>query len=131
MNNKLPTSKQLERDLSQKIRAFYLKEINHPPQKITCKLFSQYLAIIADEALTPLEQHLWESGDKDLIIKVRSEINSLVKPKLSEIIEQILNLKVEDILSEVTFAGNKLGILVILSGIPTMRESRYVSKFKS
>ena len=128
MNDKLPTSKQLERDLSQNIRSFYVDEINHSPQKITCKLFSQYVAIVADEALTPLEHNLWKSGNKDLIIKVRSEINSIFKPKLEKIIEQILNVKVEEILTEVAFAGNKLGTLVILSEMPVTRKPKSLSR---
>ena len=130
MNDKLPTSKQLERDLSQNIRSFYVNEIKHSPQKITCKLFSKYVAIIADEALTPLEHNLWKSGNEDLIIRVRSEINNIFKPKLEKIIEQILCVEVQEILSEVAFAGNKLGTLVILSEIPVTRKSKSLSKSK-
>lgn len=124
MNTKLPTCKQLEKNLSQNIRTFYLREINHPPQNITCKLFSRYVAISADEALTPLEYNLWESGKEELSVQIRSEINDIFKPKLTSVIEETLNITVEEILSNVTFVGNRLGTLVILSQAPLYRKSK-------
>ena len=124
MNTRLPTCKQLERNLSQNIRAFYLREINHPPQNITCKLFSRYIAISAEDALTPLEYNLWQSGQKELSIKVRSEINGIIKPKLTSIIEETLDITVEEILSNVTFVGNRMGTLVILTQVPSYRTSK-------
>lgn len=130
MNSNLPTCKQLEKSLSQNIRAFYLREINHPPQNISCKLFSRYIAISADKALTPLECNLWESGEEELTIEVRSEINNIFKPKLTSIVEEILNIKVDDILSNVTFAGNRLCTLIILSQPPLYRESKSSSRLK-
>lgn len=130
MNSNLPTCKQLERNLSQNIRAFYIREINHPPQNISCKLFSRYIAIAADEALTPLECSLWESGQEELTVEIRSEINDIFKPKLTSVIEETLNIKVEEILSNVTFEGNRLGTLVILSQAPLCRKSKSPSKFK-
>lgn len=129
MNNKLPTCKQLERDLSQNIRAFYVKEINHPPQKITCKIFSRYIAIVSEEALTPLEISIWELGEKDFILEIRREIDKVIKPKLSKLIEEMLNIQVEDILSDVSFTKNRIASIVLLSNIPQTRKSKSISKF--
>jgi uncharacterized protein YbcI len=128
MTNTLPTSKQIERDLSQNIRAFYTQEITCPPQQITCKLFSKYIVIIANEALTPLEQSLSESGEEDLMIKVRSEIENILKPKLAKVIEDTLDITVEEILSNATFVGNTLGYLVVLAQKPAVRNSQSSAK---
>ena len=124
MKSKLPTCKQLESNLCQSIRSFYAQEIDHPPKNIICKLFSQYIAIVADDALTPLEQSLQELGEEELIIELRSEVNSIFRPKLAKIIEETLNIKVEEILSNVTVASNKLGTLVVLSQAPLVRKSK-------
>ena len=130
MDCNLPTCKQLEKSLSQNIRAFYVREINHPPQNIICRLFSRYIAISADEVLTPLECSLWKSGKEELTIEIRSEINDIFKPKLTSVIEETLNIKVEEILSNVTFESNRLGTLVILSQAPLYRKSKSSSKLK-
>lgn len=130
MIEQLPTYKQLERNLSQSIRALYSEEINYSPQKITCKLFSRYLAIIADEALTPVEKSLWELGEKNLSEKIRLEIDCIIKPKLIQTIEKTTTVKIEEILSKATFTTNKSGILVILSEPPPVRNSKSLPKLK-
>ncbi len=118
MTNLLPTCNQLEKQLSQSIRTLYKEEINHSPQKITCKLFSRYLAIISDEALTPVEKSLWGSGEQNLSEEIRLEIDSIIKPKLARLIENITTVKIEEILSNALFAINKSCILVIFSEPP-------------
>lgn len=130
MTDLLPTCNQLERDLSQSIKALYREQITYPPQKITCKLFSRYLAIVGDEALTPLEKNLWGLGKEDLSEKIRFEINELMKPKLVELLENMLSVKIEEILNEVTFSINKSGILVILSEPPAVRNAKSLPKYK-
>lgn len=131
MTNKLPTYKQLERNLAQNIKKLYREEIDHPPQKITCQLFSRYLAIVGDEALTPLEKNLWQYGKKSLSEEIRLEINRIIKPKLIQLIENTIAVKTEEILSNVTFSSNKSGILVILSEPPQVRNSELIPKFKN
>ena len=115
MKNKLPTSRQLERELSQQIRNFYQEQISLKPQRITCKLFSRYIAIVADNALTPVESSLWQLGNQSLIQRVRNEINDTLKPKLSKLISEILKVEVEALLEGADFGTNRFGLLVILS----------------
>lgn len=124
MKDKLPTCKQLERDLSQKIRAFYNTEINFPPQKITCKLFSKYLAIVLDEALTPVEKSLIARGKTELVKQIRREISLILRPKLVRPIEETLGVEAIAILTDITYTSNKIGILVILSESPKVRSSK-------
>ena len=121
MNNKRPTSRQLERELSQQIKNFYQEQISLKPQKITCKLFSRYIAIVADNALTPVESNLWQLGNQILIQKVRNEINQTLKPKLSKLISDILNVEVEALLEGADFGTNRFALLVVLSQPPLLR----------
>lgn len=125
-----PTCNQLEKNLSQSIKALYSEQIAHPPQKITCKLFSRYLAIVNEEALTPVEKSLWGFGKEDLSKQIRLEIDKLVKPKLVELIESMTTVKIEEMLSSVTFSNNKSGILVVLSAPPRVRNANSLPKYK-
>lgn len=115
MKNKVPTYRQLETELSQQIRNFYLKQINFKPQQVTCKLFSKYLAIVADNAVTPVESNLWISGNQVLIKQVRNEVNAILRPQLSKLISEVLNVEVVGFLSKSAFETNRCIILVVLS----------------
>lgn len=128
MNDLLPTCKQLERNLSQSIRAFYNAEINFPPQKVTCKLFSRYLAIVAEEALTPVEKSLLAQGKTELLEQIRREIALIFRPKLVRLIQDIVGVEPIEILTDVTFTSNKTGILVVLSELPKVRSTKSLPK---
>lgn len=125
MSERLLTFKQLERDLSQKIRELYKIETNFAPQKVTCKLFSRYIAIVADEALTPLEKSLVAYGRKSLIAQLRRETSSIFQPRLVKLIEETVGVSAVEILNGTTLIGNQTGILVVLS------ESPKVSRFNA
>ena len=124
MNCRLPTCKQLERNLSQKIREFYSTENNFPPQQVTCKLFSKYLAIVLDEALTPVEQSLLAQEKIELVEQIRREMSLIFRPKLIQLIEETVEVKAIEILTDITYASNKASILVILSELPKVRSSK-------
>ena len=123
MNGRLPTCKQLERNLSQKIREFYSTEINFPPQQVTCKLFSKYLAIVLNEALTPVEQSLLAQEKKELVEQIRREMSLIFRPKLIQLIEETVEVKAIEILTDISYVSNKASILVILSELPKVRSS--------
>ena len=123
MNCRLPTCKQLERNLSQKIREFYSTENNFPPQQVTCKLFSKYLAIVLDEALTPVEQSLLAQEKIELVEQIRREMSLIFRPKLIQLIEETVEVKAIEILTDISYVSNKAGILVVLSELPKVRSS--------
>lgn len=124
MKHKIPTSRQVETELSQQIRSFYLEQMNFKPQKITCKLFSKYLVIVADNAVTPVESNLWQSGERELVRQVRKEINASFKPQLSKLIVEILNVEVVGLLIETAFETDRFMVLAILSQSPQVRNYR-------
>ena len=128
MSERLPTFKQLERDLSQKIRELYNMEMNFAPQRVTCKLFSRYLAIVVDEALTPLEKSLIARGEKDLIAQLRRETSSIFRPRLVKLIEDTVGVSTVEILTNTTLIGNKTGTLVVLSELPKTRSNAQINQ---
>lgn len=128
MSERLPTYKQIEREISQKIRALYDAKLNFKPQ-ITCKLFSRYMAVVTEEAMTPLEQSLLVRGKKELILRVQKEISQILQPELIGLVEEIVGVKVVAILTNTTLISNKSGILVILSESPQVRHSKSLPKF--
>ncbi|MEL6442538.1 MAG: Na-translocating system protein MpsC family protein [Cyanobacteria bacterium J06621_8] len=128
MPSQLSSFRQLEKRLSQNIKALYDEEINFSPQKITCKLFSRYLAVVSDEALTPLEKSLWGFGKKNLSEEIRFEIDNIIKPKLIRVIESIVEVKVEAVLSNAAFTLNKCGILIIFEEPPHVSNFSNLSK---
>ena len=114
MKNTL-TSRQVETELSQQIRNFYLEKINFKPQKVTCSLFYKYLVVVADNAVTPIESNLWRSGDCNLIEQVRKEVDAILKPELSKLISEFLEVKVVELLSKTALETNRCIVLAILS----------------
>ena len=124
MKDRLPTYKQLERNLSQKIRAFYNTELRFPPQKVSCKFFSKYIAIVLDEALTPVEKSLIAQKKTKLVKQIRQEMFLILRPQLVRAIEETVGVKAIAILKDIAYTSNKIGILVVLSESPRVRSSK-------
>lgn len=121
MNKKLLTRGQLERELSQKIQAFYRSQLGHRPSKVTCQLFNTKLAVIIENSITSAEQILFDEGKSDLAEKVRSNLDNAIKPDLQKLIEEITQVGVADMLSDATLETGRTGIIVILSEAPKIR----------
>ncbi|MCM1981897.1 DUF2294 domain-containing protein [Lyngbya confervoides] len=120
----LPTSGQLERSLSQKIRAFYSEQLGHQPSKVSCQLFDSQLAIILEDTVTKPERILAEEGKDDLAEQVREDLDRALQPQLKTLIEEILSVPVLDILSDSTLNTGRGGIIVILERAPQIRPNR-------
>ena len=130
MADKLRTRGQLERELSQNIQAFYRCNLGHQPSKVTCQLFDAKLAVIIEDSITSAEQILVEKGKRDLAEKVRSNLDNAIQPELKQLIEEIAEVEVVDILSDATLNTRRTGMIVILSGIPKVRNSESISNGK-
>lgn len=101
MQQQLPTFGQLERNLSQNIQKLYREELEHTPQKVTSKFFGNQLTILVEGALTKVEQILIDERNGNQIVEnLNLAINSVIKPKLKTVIETILEVEVEDVLSD-------------------------------
>lgn len=131
MSEKLPTCGQLERDLSQQIQAFYRERLGHQPSKIICQLFEQKVAIVIEDSLTSAEQLLAQDGQSKLVQKVRSSIDEVTKPKLTHLIETVLNVEVADLLSDANLETGRTGIIAVLTNTPQVRNPEVISKVSS
>ncbi|WP_013320312.1 DUF2294 domain-containing protein [Gloeothece verrucosa] len=129
-NLKKPTSGKLERDLSQRIQQFYRQQLEHQPSKVTCQIFEQKIAIILEESITPTEQLLFQEGQVELAQKVRSSIDEIMQQQLKEVIEETLQVRVEDLLSDSTLETGRIGIIAILSDTPDVRNPDTIPKNK-
>lgn len=129
-SNLTPTSGQLERSLSQKILALYREQLGHQPSKVTCQIFDQKLTIIIEDSLTPAEQLLAENGQKELAEQVRFSLEEATQLPLEESIEEVLKVKVTDLLSDATIETGRTGIIAILDSSPEVRNPEAICKVK-
>lgn len=130
MSTNFPTKGQLERTLSQRIQGLYKSHLGHQPSKVTCQLFADKLAVIVENSLTPAEQILIEKGQEDLAEQVRSGLDEASQPQLKELIEEILSVQVNDILSDATLETGRTGIIAVLNSSPQMRSNQTASEAK-
>lgn len=131
MAENLSTRGQLERELSQKIQAFYRHHLGHQPSKVTCQIFNEKLVIILEDSITTAEQLLLQEGKEELAGEVRSNLDEAVQPELKQVIAEILDVEVIDILSDATLDTGRTGIIAVLAETPKMRNSNSQLKPKT
>jgi uncharacterized protein YbcI len=132
MNKNLPTSGQLERNLAQSIQKLYRQELKHSPSKITCQLFGNQLAIVIDDAITAVEKTLTKVKDDNQTVKeLNIAINDAIASKLKTLIEEILAVKVDDLLFNSTFKTNRTGAIATLEQPPQVRNPQSIPKNKN
>lgn len=132
MNSNLPTSGQLERNLSQRVHKLYRQELEHSPSKVTCQLFGNQLAIVIEDALTAVEKTLAQTDEKQTTVKkLNSAINEVVESKLKTLIEEILAVNVDDILFDSTLETSRTGAIATLSEPPKVRNPESIPKNKN
>lgn len=130
MQEELLTRGQLERQISQKIQAFYRNSLGHQPSKVTCQIFDEKLAIILENSITSAEQILLQEGKEELAEKVHNNLDDAIKPELKELIENIVKVGVVDLLSDATLDTGRTGIIVVLTETPNVRNPESIPKSK-
>jgi uncharacterized protein YbcI len=123
-----PTRGQLERTLSQRIRALYRSVLGHQPSQVSCNLLDNKLIILIENAITQPEQLLAQSGQEDLAKQVRSELETVLESQLKELIEEVLRVGVTDLFNDSIFETRRTGTIAILQSLPQIRESIAKSK---
>lgn len=131
MEQQLPTSGQLERNISQRIQALYREQLGHQPTKVTCQLFSDKLAVILEDSITTAEQVLLDEGKQKLAEQVRSGLDDATRPQLKTLIEEILGIKVTDLLSDATLETGRTAIIAVLENSPKVRNPQTIPKVKN
>lgn len=130
MKTTIPTRGQRERELSQRIQGLYSNQLGHRPTKVICQLFDDSLAIVMENSITPAEQLLVEQGQEELAEQVRSGLDDAIEPNLKALIEEILEVKVLDLMGDATLETGRSGIVVVLSNTPEVRNPDAVPKAK-
>ena len=121
MEKILPTRGQLERQLSQTIRSLYRLQFGHLPSKVVCHIFAEQVAIVAEDAVTIVEQILLENSKPDLAYSVRVAINQIFTAKVKQQVAEILEIQVVDAVSDFALDSGYLGIIVFLERSPQVR----------
>ncbi|MDX2213805.1 MAG: DUF2294 domain-containing protein [Oculatellaceae cyanobacterium bins.114] len=116
-----PTRGQLERSLAQGIEALYRRELGHRPTKVSCRIFDEKIAIVLEEAITQPELLLANSGQEELAEQIRVDLDKALRPQLIQLIEDIVAVKVTDLLSDATLETGRTGTIAILSEPPQIR----------
>lgn len=119
----LPTRGQLERTLSQRVQAFYRTQLGHQPSRVQCHIADGKVIIVLEDSITKPEKLLLETGQEELAEKVHNDLDKALHPLLTELIEEIVGVKVIDILSDATFDTGRTGTIVVLEEAPQLRES--------
>jgi uncharacterized protein YbcI len=127
---KLLTRGQLERSISQRIQTLYCEQLGHRPDRVTCDIVDDRIHVIMENAITQAEQLLSNTGKEELIEQVRLELEQAIEPMLKELIEEVVGIKVVDLLSDTTLETGRSGMIVVLSGKPEFRQSSSTSNSK-
>lgn len=118
------TRKQLEREISQSFYAFYRQTVGCSPQKVNCNLFANYLVIVAEEGITPLELTIKKSGEIEILCEMRRSINQVLKFRLKELVEEKAIVEVIDLICELNFDTGRIIATALLLEPPLLRSKK-------
>ncbi len=113
MNKKGIKIRKIETLLSQKIKDVYQDKLEHQLDNISYRLFERTLIIMMEGTITSPEKLLKSSARLDLAKQVRESIDSVIHPQIKDIIEEVLNVKVIDFLSDTTIDNDLTGAIAI------------------
>lgn len=113
MSNLSIHKKVLEDVLSPKIRDIYKNQLKHQLDSVSFYLFERTLIVILEGTVTPPEKMLNNNEKICLAKKVRKVIDSILKPQLKKIIEDVMNVKVVDFLCDTTLESDCTSAIII------------------
>ena len=131
MEKTLPTRGQLERQISQGVQALYQLQFGHLPRKVTCHIFGDKVAIVAEDTVTAIEQILHDNSQADLAREIRSAVCEAFTVRVKQTVTEILDIEVVDVVGDSTLESGCLGAIVFLKGSPQIRlakRERYQDK---
>ncbi len=118
MNQKVIKVQEIKKLLSRKIQAVYQDRLEHQLDNISYKLFDHTLIVILEGIITSPEELLKNSDRAHLAQQVREVIDSAIQPRIKDIIEEVLEVKVVDFLSDTTIEQNLTGAIAIFEFKP-------------
>ncbi len=103
----------MESILSQKIKDIYQEQLDHQLDNISYKLFDSTLIIMLEGSITSAEKLLNENDRSHLAEQVRAAIDRVIQPQIQSVIEEVLNVKIVDFLSDTTIDNDITGAIAI------------------
>lgn len=125
-----PTRGQIERTLSQRIQALYRDRTGQRPGKVTCQFFDEKLAVILEQITTPIERFLIEKGQLEFAQELRSKLEDIMRSDISKLIEEIAEIPVVCLLSDVDLTCDCSSFTAMLQDIPPVRDPASIPKVK-
>ena len=124
LDKSYPTAGQLERDVSQKVRALYRSQFGHQPSKVDCHLLGNKLVISLEDVITPVEKLLVEAHSSHLVTQVRDFIDESVKLMIQKLVEDIFQIGVVTCLYDTAINTGCAGAIVTLAEPPKVRRPK-------
>lgn len=109
---------QIKSLLSQRIEDIYQQQLDHKIDTISYKLFDNTLVIILEGIITSPEKLLQDNDYLCLAKQVRKAVDHVIHPQIQSIIEEVLDVKVIDFLSDTTINNNLTGAIAIFEFKP-------------
>lgn len=125
------TRGELERNISQDVIRFYVQQLGHTPDKVSCQICDNKLIIILDDSITLAEKVLIQEGESELAEEVRSKLDEAIQEPLKQLIENLIGINVVDLFSDATLETTRTGIIAVLSESPSFRQNSSTEKTKS
>lgn len=118
MDRKMTPIKKINLLLSQKIKDIYQKKLGHKLDNVYYRLFDNTLIIMLDGTITSPEKLLKNNAHLDLAKEVRQVIDSVIQPQIQNTVEEILDVKVIDFLTDTTIDNDITGGISIFESSP-------------
>lgn len=115
MGPSIPRTAQLEHELTQRITQLYVDDLGHQPSSVSCQLFEATLSVVIEKAITQPEKLLVSSGHESLAKRVRQNVNSILRPKVERLVEEVTNLTVADVLMVASLESDRISLTIILN----------------
>lgn len=127
MDRKKLQIKKIESLLSQKIKDIYKEQLEQELNDISYQLFDHTLIITLEGIVTSPEKLLKEHNSPHLAKQVREAIDRVIQPQIQTVIEEVLNVKVIDFLSDTTIDRDLTGAIAIFELKPNDISDSYKS----
>ncbi|ALF52123.1 hypothetical protein ACX27_03485 [Nostoc piscinale CENA21] len=123
-----PTIGQLEREIAQQVSALYYKQLGQRPNQVVCHFFDTELVISLEKSASLVELTLISGGYENLAEQVRLFLDKIIKPKLQNLLEEIIGKPIIDLMTNTNLATGRTGIIVVLQQLPEVRNPESIPK---
>jgi len=110
--------KELEQNLSQQILLLYTTQLGHQPDGVDCHIVDKTLTIVVDNPITQPERLLAANGKQQFAELIRHNLHKAFQPQLKALVEQVIGVKVVELLGDSSIETGRTSIVVILAAVP-------------